>query len=235
MSDVLRYWGVVPAAGTGRRMSAGLPKQYMQLAGQEVIGHTLGRLLTWDFLSGLLVALHADDVHFATLAVADDPRIELVTGGAERCHSVLAALLALEGRAAERDWVLVHDAARPCIGREEVERLRTELAEDPVGGLLAIPVSETVKRADASGRVVQTLNRQGLWLAQTPQMFRFGPLLQAMREALVNDETVTDEAAAIELAGYQPRLVEGKRSNIKITLPADLDTAAAWLAVEGRS
>ncbi|MCZ6828388.1 MAG: 2-C-methyl-D-erythritol 4-phosphate cytidylyltransferase [Gammaproteobacteria bacterium] len=224
------YWGVVPAAGLGERMGAAVPKQYLELAGQTVISHTVQRMLDWEFLQGLLVALHRDDKWWPQQAVASDRRVETVVGGDQRCYSVLAALKALGGRAAPQDWVLVHDAVRPCIRREDVESLRTGLEQDAVGGLLALPVAETVKRADTDGRVEATLDRQGLWLAQTPQMFRYGQLLDCLQVALDNDEQVTDEAAAIELAGLQPRLIAGAGSNIKITMPADLATAEAWLA-----
>jgi 2-C-methyl-D-erythritol 4-phosphate cytidylyltransferase len=228
----VRYWGVVPAAGLGQRIGAEVPKQYLQLGGQSIISHTVRRMLDWGFLQGLVVALHRDDRWWSQLAVAGDARVETVAGGEQRCHSVLAALTFLHGRAAAQDWVLVHDAARPCIRRADVENLRQICARDAVGGLLALPVAETVKRADAHGRVAQTLDRHGLWLAQTPQMFRYGQLLDCLDKALARGGQVTDEAAAIELAGLQPRLITGDRSNIKITLPADLAAAQAWLSEE---
>lgn len=226
----LTYWGVVPAAGLGQRVGTDVPKQYLQLGGQSVLAHTLQRMLDWGFLAGLVVALHREDRWWSELAVADAAGVETVTGGEQRCDSVLAALRVLDGRAAAQDWVLVHDAARPCIRREDVENLRLACALDAVGGLLALPVAETVKRADAHGRVTQTLDRRDLWLAQTPQMFRYGQLLDCLNNALQKGEAVTDEAAAIELAGLQPRLVAGDRSNIKITVPADLALAEAWLS-----
>ena len=224
------YWGVVPAAGLGERMGTAVPKQYLEFAGQTVIGHTLRRMLDWGFLQGLVVALHHEDQWWPQQVVARDSRVETVIGGAERCHSVFAALESLRGRAAPRDWVLVHDAARPCIRRQDVEKLRLTLAEDEIGGLLALPVAETIKRADPDERVCETLDRRNLWLAQTPQMFRYGQLLDSLQAALDADERVTDEAAAIELAGLRPRLVAGVSSNIKITVAADLVAAEAWLA-----
>ena len=224
------YWGVVPAAGLGERMAGVVPKQYLELAGQSVISHTVQRMLAWEFLQGLVVALHREDTWWPQQPVAGDTRVETVTGGVERGHSVLAALKALQGRAAPQDWVLVHDAARPCIRRQDVERLRQELAQDALGGLLALPVAETVKRADADGRVEGTLDRRGLWLAQTPQMFRYEQLRDCLQAALDRGEQVSDEASAMEFAGLQPRLIAGAGSNIKITLPADLATAEAWLA-----
>jgi 2-C-methyl-D-erythritol 4-phosphate cytidylyltransferase len=224
------YWGVVPAAGLGQRMGGEIPKQYLELAGQSVISHTLQRMLGWEFLQGLVVALHRDDRWWSQQSVATDARVETVVGGEQRSDSVFAALQALRERAAPQDWVLVHDAARPCIRRDDVESLRNGLAQDAVGGLLALPVAETVKRADADGRVEVTLDRQGLWLAQTPQMFRYGQLYNCLQSALDRGEEVTDEAAAMELAGLRPRLIAGAASNIKITLATDLATAEVWLA-----
>jgi 2-C-methyl-D-erythritol 4-phosphate cytidylyltransferase len=225
------YWGVVPAAGLGERMAGDVPKQYLPLAGEPILSHTLRRMLDWGFLSGLVVALHADDQWWPHLPVAADARIETVRGGEQRSQSVLAALEALPGRAARQDWVLVHDAARPCIRREDVLRLKDSVARDAVGGLLAMPVTETVKRADGEGRVLGTVDRRDLWLAQTPQMFRYGSLLDCLRAALERGEEITDEASAIERSGLQPRLVAGSATNIKITLPADLACAEAWLAL----
>jgi 2-C-methyl-D-erythritol 4-phosphate cytidylyltransferase len=222
---------VVPAAGLGERMAGEVPKQYLPLAGRTVLGHTLQRMLDWGFLKGLVVALHENDKWWPELVLAGDDRVETVVGGEQRCHSVLAALRALAGRAAPLDWVLVHDAARPCVRREDVERLKESSARDAVGGLLALPVAETVKRAGSEGRVQATVDRRDLWLAQTPQMFRHGALTECLQAALDRGEQVTDEASAMELAGLKPLLVAGAATNIKITLPADLATAEAWLAL----
>jgi 2-C-methyl-D-erythritol 4-phosphate cytidylyltransferase len=211
-------------------MESDLPKQYLPLAGATVLEHTLGALLACDFIETVVVVLHGEDEHFSSLALAADPRLMSTTGGAERCDSVLAGLDVLAGMAADDDWVLVHDAARPCISREDLQRLREALADDPVGGLLAVPIAETVKQVDAGGRVEQTLDRNRLWLAQTPQMFRVGMLRTALRQAAARDVVVTDEAAAMELTGERPRVVRGDSSNIKLTRPADLAVAASWLA-----
>lgn len=223
------YWGLVPAAGGGKRMGAGIPKQYLPLAGQPMLQHTLQRMLGWGFLEKILVALPASDEHWRRLPAASDERVLAITGGEERCDSVLAGLDALSGMAESRDWVLVHDAVRPCVTAESVDRLRGELRGDELGGLLALPITETVKRGDDVGRAQETVDRTGLWLAQTPQMFRYEVLRAALRDAILARQPVTDEAAAIELAGLHPLLVPGDPFNIKITRPQDLALAEAQL------
>lgn len=229
-----RYWGVVPAAGSGARMGAESPKQYLELAGRPILQLTLDALLALQGLAGVMVALAEDDHRWSALPAAADSRIKTTTGGAERADSVLACLLALEAEAQSSDWVLVHDAARPCVSLAELETLVAELEEDPVGGLLALPVAETVKRSDGEQRVAATVDRDGLWLAQTPQMFRYGMLRSALESASANGLTVTDEASAMEQAGHAPRLVAGAATNIKITRPADLTLAAGYLAARGQ-
>lgn len=211
-------------------MAADCPKQYLDLAGAPVLQRTLDALLALGNLDTVVVALAADDSWWRALPAAGYPRIATTTGGARRADSVLACLEALADRAAADDWVLVHDAARPCLARGELERLVHALCDDPVGGLLALPVSETVKRGDSNGKVVETVDRDGLWLAQTPQMFRYGALKSALASALQAGLPVTDESSAMELAGHRPRLVAGEPENIKITRPGDLRVAARNLA-----
>lgn len=226
------FCAVVPAAGQGRRMGGGPPKPYLPLRGRTVIEHALAALLEHAGLRRLVVVLTADDTNFSGLPVAADPRIETVIGGAERADSVAAGLAALADEPPET-LVLVHDAARPCVSQAEVERLLAAADTDD-GALLAVPVRDTVKRADASGRVVRTVERDGLWQAQTPQAFG----LRALRAALeAVREGVTDESSAMERAGHAPRLVEGESANIKITRPADLALAEAVLRAraEGNS
>ncbi|MER2529037.1 MAG: 2-C-methyl-D-erythritol 4-phosphate cytidylyltransferase [Candidatus Competibacter denitrificans] len=229
--STIRYWAVVPAAGAGRRMNATIPKQYLTLAGQPVIAHTLDILLRYPRLTGMVIAISAEDEWWPNIAagrLAEKP-LWVVTGGVERGHSVLNGLDALWERAHPDDWVLVHDAARPCLRSDDLERLLTELADDPVGGLLAIPVRDTLKQADKAGRVTATVDRSRLWHALTPQMFRLGMLREALRDALARGLTVTDEAAAMEAAGFAPRLVEGRADNLKITRPEDLMLAEFYL------
>lgn len=225
-----RFWGVVPAAGSGSRMGGDCPKQYLELGGTPVLQRTLEALLALAQLETVMVALAPGDARWQALPAASYPRVEVTTGGSERADSVLACLRALESRAASGDWVLVHDAARPCLSRADLQRLVEALAEDGVGGLLAVPVSETVKRCDSDGRVLETVERDGLWLAQTPQMFRFGLLKSALESALADGHAVTDESSAMERAGHRPRLVAGEPGNIKITRPGDLRLAALALA-----
>ncbi|TQV84606.1 2-C-methyl-D-erythritol 4-phosphate cytidylyltransferase [Exilibacterium tricleocarpae] len=225
-----KFWVVVPAAGIGTRMGADKPKQYLSLLGQTVLEHTLQRLLSLAGIEGLVVAIHPFDDLWPALPLAQDPRIESVDGGHERCDSVLNGLRQLAPRAHKLDWVLVHDAARPCVRAETIHTLCEALREHLVGGILGVPVSDTLKRLDEHYGIQATLDRRALWYAQTPQMFRYGLLRQALEEAAANKRAVTDEASALEALGYCPRMVEGSRDNIKITRPEDLALAAMILS-----
>ena len=229
MKPEARAWAVVPAAGRGRRMGSEVPKQYLGLRGRLVLDHALETLLAHPRIGGAVVAVGAGDVGWRASAFAVDARVAWVEGGAERCQSVLNALDALWGRVAAGDWVLVHDAARPCLHRADLDRLFAVVPSHPVGGLLAVPVRDTMKRADASGDVVATVDRNGLWHAYTPQMFRFTLLRAALRRAIDDGVLVTDEAAAVERLGLAPRLVEGRPDNIKVTRPEDLALADFFL------
>lgn len=223
------YWLVVPAAGIGQRMSADRPKQYLQIRNRFILDITLSRLLDTGYFSGAMVVLHPDDQWFATSESAQDSRVSTCLGGAERADSVLAGLVALQEVAGEEDWVLVHDVARPCLATADLERLLNDLEGDKVGGLLAAPVSDTIKRQSASdGRVSETVSRDGLWRAQTPQQFRYGLLKQSLELAKTQGIAITDEASAVEAAGYAPKLVPGRADNLKVTVPEDLPLAG-WL------
>ena len=242
-------WAIVPAAGRGRRLGAPEPKQHLPLAGRSVVAHSLDRLRHPRVRACVLV-LQADDAEGRRLA--RERGLLTAEGGAERCCSVLAGLRRLEGLAGAEDWVLVHDAARPCLPRADLDRLLETLEGDPVGGLLAAPVADTLKRGGPEGRVLETVDRRGLWRALTPQLFRYGLLRRAL-EAVHEDQgkggdtdgegagggahgAVTDEASAVERLGHAPRLVEGSPVNLKITTAADLALAEgllAWLAREG--
>ncbi|GAB6389482.1 2-C-methyl-D-erythritol 4-phosphate cytidylyltransferase [Stutzerimonas marianensis] len=220
------FWAVIPAAGVGSRMRADRPKQYLPLAGKALIEHTLDCFLDHPGLLGLVVSIAPEDPYWPSLTCALDQRVQRVDGGAERADSVLAGLCHLRERGARlTDWVLVHDAARPNLARGDLDRLLGELADDPVGGLLAVPARDTLKRAGADGRVVETVDRSVIWQAYTPQMFRLGALLHALQAALEAGAAVTDEASAIEWVGDSPRLVEGRADNLKVTRPEDLQ----WL------
>jgi 2-C-methyl-D-erythritol 4-phosphate cytidylyltransferase len=210
-------------------MGADRPKQYLQLAGATVIEHTLRRLLGFPGVLGVVVALAADDPYWPRLPLAALERVRRAPGGSERCHSVLNALEVVAEAADPADWVLVHDAARPCLRHEDVARLVDVAGRSVSGGILAVPVRDTLKRADGTGAIAGTVDRSALWHALTPQMFRLGTLREALREAVERGRTVTDEASAMELAGHRPLLVEGRADNIKITRPEDLDLAEFFL------
>ncbi len=224
-----RHWALIPAAGVGTRMGAEIPKQYLSLVNKRVIEHSLERLSAHPRIGGVVVVLAPDDTWWQQLALGDGPWPRRVDGGAERCHSVLNGLRALADEAGEEDWVLVHDAARPCVHPADIDRLFDELADHSVGGLLGRAVCDTMKRTDPSGNVRETVRRERLWHALTPQMFRLGLLTRALREAIVSGCLVTDEAQAIELAGELPRIVEGRPDNIKITRPEDMALAELFL------
>ncbi len=222
-------WAVVPAAGAGRRMGGAIPKQYLPLGNALVIEHTLERLLGHPSIREVLVTISPGDSWWRGTRFCSNPRVRQITGGAERCHSVLNALEELTQLAAPDDWVLVHDAARPCLLGSDIDHLIEALSGHPVGGILAVSLHDTVKRADSSRHVTETLPREQLWRAFTPQMFRLEPLRMALKQALEQGLEVTDEASAMELAGLSPLLVEGRGDNIKITRPEDLALAAFYL------
>jgi len=234
MSTGPRYWAVIPAAGVGRRMGTSVPKQYLDLAGRPVIAWSLGLFLDHPHIAGVCVALDLEDGFWPRMACADHPRVRRVDGGSERCHSVLNALDRLAQEADAADWVLVHDAARPCLRRDDLDRLLAAVPDQPVGGLLGVPVRDTMKQATADGTIGRTVPRDGLWHAFTPQAFRLDLLRRALRAALARDRLVTDDAAAVELLGLEPVLVEGHADNIKITRPEDLPLADFYLRQEGR-
>jgi 2-C-methyl-D-erythritol 4-phosphate cytidylyltransferase len=225
-----RRWAIVPAAGQGSRFGSATPKQYTALLGRPVLSWTLQSLLAEDSLAGVVVALaDATDERWTALPESRDPRVRTCPGGARRELSVARALAALAGDAADTDWVLVHDAARPCLRHDDLQALFSELRDETVGGLLAIPVSDTLKRADGRNEVAETVPRETLWRALTPQMFRYGLLQRALTLSVERGRVVTDEASAIEGLGLRPRLVRGHADNIKVTNPEDAALAAAIL------
>lgn len=227
MSRERTLWLVVPAAGRGTRMRAERPKQYLELDGQPVIVHTLAKLHRAWPQARLLLCLDDRDVWFEERFVPF-VRWQRVDGGGERADSVLNALHALEGQAEASDWVVVHDVARPCVHLDDLHRLFAEIEDDEVGGLLAAPVADTMKRQDGERRVARTEPRDGLWHALTPQAFRYAPLFAALKRGRQTGQTITDEASAIEAFGLAPKLVPGRRDNLKITHPEDL-ALARWI------
>jgi len=228
----LRYLALIPAAGIGARMGASdVPKQYLRLGSRTMLEHAIAALLADARIDRVFVVVAAADTLWRELEV-DDERVEfLPVGGASRAQSVLNGLIAIAGRCADDDRVLVHDAARPCLTEEQLARLIDEVGDDDSGGLLAIPLNDTLKRGE-DGRVGVTLDREGLWCAQTPQMFRAASLRAAL--AIETLEGVTDEASAMERLGHAPRLVPGGAGNLKITTSEDLVLARAILAEQGR-
>lgn len=228
-----RYFALVPAAGSGARMGVNQPKQYLALSGRPLLYHTLQRLAACADIERVFVVLAAGDAQFAQhdwLPFAD--RIApLYCGGSTRAASVFNGLLAAHDLIAADDWILVHDAVRPCLPADAVARLIATLRDDAVGGLLALPVVDTIKRADDECRVAQTESREALWQAQTPQMFRYRVLLEALR--MIDPAVATDEASAIEALGLKPRLVMGDTRNLKVTYPQDLEMAAMILKNTG--
>ena len=228
----MRYFLVIPAAGSGRRFAATLPKQYAVLGTSTVIEHALAPFETDPDCTGIVVVIAADDAQWPAIAARRTRLIETAPGGAERVHSVRAGLRALSHHAREDDWVMVHDAARPCFSRADLALLKKELAAHEVGGLLALPLADTLKRAANAAdppAVEGTVDRVGLWRAATPQVFRFGHLSRALDAALAANRIPTDEAQALEWAGFRPRLVAGRADNIKVTTGDDLELATAIL------
>jgi 2-C-methyl-D-erythritol 4-phosphate cytidylyltransferase len=223
-----KFWGIIPAAGVGKRMGLEIPKQYLEIRGKKVLQHTLERLLRVERLTGIVVAIGGEDSYWPHLECARHPKVRTAPGGRERADSVLSALECLGNLAAPRDWVLVHDAARPCITPKDVNRLLDLLQSEPIGGILALPVTDTLKGV-ATGEIIETIDRSRIWRALTPQMFRYGMLRQSLRSAFEHRQIVTDEASALELQGFHPRIVEGRSDNIKITRPEDLPLAAFYL------
>ena len=231
MSASFSFWAVIPAAGVSRRMGATVvPKQYLQLRGRSVLEWSAAPFLARTDCAGVVVVLAAEDRQWSTLELSRNPRVATTIGEAERWGSVRQGLNSLRDRVGQDDWVLVHDAARPCLSRHDLQQLIHAVQADEMGGLLAAPMSDTLKRADDAGRVDATVDRTGLWRALTPQMFRFGLLDRALHEAASRRVSVTDEAQAVELLGAKPRLVAGSADNIKITIPEDLQRAEHILA-----
>ena len=221
------YWVVIPAAGSGQRMQSSTPKQYLQLNGKTVLEHTVSLFSQRNGITGVIVCTAENDQVASTLPFLNNHNITLVNGGDSRAQSVLNGLMALQGKAQDNDWVLVHDAARPCLSSSVLQRLFDQLEGDELGGILAVPAKDTLK-IQSSGvppKVDKTLDRSTVWQAQTPQMFRYKLLIDALSSAIAHNTDITDEASALEAAGYKPRLIEGEARNLKITTPEDLELA----------
>ena len=226
-------WAVLPAAGRGARFGAEIPKQYLQVAGKTLLEHSLRAVLDHDDVDGAVVVVAPGDPHWPGWREMGGKPVIACVGGAERADSVLAGLHALPASLGDEQWVLVHDAARPCLRRQDLARLLAVGQADPVGALLAAPVRDTLKRADAVGKSQSTEPRDWLWRALTPQLFRRGGLTRALEAALRAGVRVTDEAMAMERLGLRPCLVEGSEDNLKVTTPSDLALAEFLLGRGG--
>lgn len=227
MTKPTKFWAIVPAAGVGKRMQADRPKQYLELAGKTVIEHTLSRLLQADVFAGIAVAISEEDPYWPDLPVSQHKHVITAPGGKERADSVLSGLKTIGEQASDDDWVLVHDAARPCITPGDIRHLIDTLVNDDVGGILALPSPDTLKQVQGVG-ITGTVDRSHIWRALTPQMFRYGMLKAALEQSQGNP-AITDDASALELQGLQPKIVEGRPDNIKITRPEDLALAQFYM------
>ncbi len=227
-----KHWVIIPAAGVGARMQADRPKQYLELSGRTILERTLNIFLEDPAFAGVVVALSPGDPYWPELGV-NHVSLKVCEGGATRAESVLNALVFMEGVAQEYDWVWVHDAARPLLQAGDVEALRSALTPEVPGVVLAIPLADTIKRANGQGRSGETVDRSDLWRAQTPQVFRYGRLREAMSAAQEQGCDITDEASALELIGDAPALVQGGEHNIKITRPHDLIVARRQWQING--
>jgi 2-C-methyl-D-erythritol 4-phosphate cytidylyltransferase len=229
-----KFWAVIPAAGVGKRMGANIPKQYLPLAGKTILEQTLSVFLQHPKISGVVLAITQGDPYwqelYRDLSDDDTDKIIVADGGEERCYSVLNALTELQTYADDEDWVLVHDAARPCLKASDIDCLIEQLSHTSDGGLLGLPMADTVKRCDENEQVLATVDRRHLWRALTPQMFPLQCLKQALQQAIDTDALVTDDASAMELQGYTPQMIEGHPANIKITHPADLQLAEIFFS-----
>jgi len=222
----------VPAAGIGSRMEQKKPKQYTVLSSKPIIEHSIEALLANDLISKVMVCIAANDKYWSDLTVANHPKVDNVIGGETRAQSVLNGLNALNELASEDDWILVHDAARPCLKPDSLRHMISELADEKVGGILANKVNDTLKQAnsDILPTISSTLDRSTIWQAQTPQMFRYDLIKQALCNALTDNVSVTDEASAVEREGYAVRLIEGDANNVKVTTQSDLALAEFLLS-----
>jgi len=223
------YFAILVAAGNGKRMQAQIPKQYLKLCGKTLLEHAIAPLLAEPCISNVVVVTAQDDEHWPRLEIAQHPKIIVAEGGEERIDSCLNGLRALQGIARGDDWILDHDAARPCLQAADLKQLLDSLQDNAVGGILAYPVVDTLKRGDDEQMIVGTVDRNNLWHAATPQMFRYDLLFRALARAKRQADPITDNASAIELLGYRPQIINCSRQNIKLTYPDDLKLAEFYL------
>ena len=225
----MKYFVIIPAAGTSTRMNADLPKQSLKIHNETILQRVVNLLSSIEQIEKVVIALHADDHWWPTLQLSNPEKVLTVIGGKERVHSVLLALQFLENYADKNDFVLVHDAARPGIPIINIADLLVQTKDHPAGGLLGLPVVDTLKKVNRQDEVIETVSREHLWAAQTPQCFRYGLLKSAIEQSLQDSKTVTDEASAIEQQGHHPKMVLGDVRNFKITFPEDIALAESLL------
>jgi len=224
-----RYWVIIPAAGFGNRMGTDIPKQYLKIRGRCILEHTVSKFTRLSAIEGIVVVISKNDTYWSDLDLSGNEKLMTAVGGKERYHSVLNGLYRLGEVAGGNDWVLVHDAARPCVRMEDITNLIENLSGHPAGGLLGVPVRDTMKRADLNDEITGTISRERLWHALTPQMFRKQILIQAIENSIRNNIDITDEAQAMENEGFNPKLIAGHPDNIKITHKNDLPLAELFL------
>lgn len=228
--DTHLIYAVVPAAGVGSRMKADLPKQYLRINNKTILEHTVDKLLAHPLVDKVVIAVSEADPYFPQLSLSQNKRVVRVLGGKERSESVFSCLDHIVNQLKSPDsWVLVHDAARPCVRYEDIDNLIHTAGNSEVGGILAVPVRDTMKRSDHHGAITQTVERNHLWHALTPQMFRAKPLMDALDSAHQRGEIITDDASAMELLGLKPLLIMGRSDNFKVTQPEDLALAEFYL------
>ncbi len=223
-------WAIIPAAGIGSRMGSDIPKQYLEIGSKTILEHSASNFLKHPQIHKVIIVLHPDDDRWHKLAIAKDPKIVTVTGGEERADSVLAGLEYIQQNGGADDWVMVHDAARPCLYTLHIDNLLHARKTSPDGVILAVPSYDTVKFVDKTQTIDRTIKREAIWLAQTPQFFPCKNLQSCIKHALADSFEVTDESSAMESKGYRPALVTGSRRNIKVTEQEDLLLASVILA-----
>ena len=217
-----KNWEVIPAAGIGKRMGSDIPKQYVSVRGKTVIEHTIDNFISRKEIQNICISISESDNYWSTLPISKNKKIITTVGGNERYESVYNGLRALQDKANDDDWVLVHDAVRPCLKKSIIDRLITDISSHDVGGILALPCFETMKRVNNSNEVEETINRETIWRAQTPQVFKYQKLLLAIEKVINENIFITDEAMAMELSNHKPIVILGDENNIKITHKTDL-------------
>ncbi|MEM7304215.1 MAG: 2-C-methyl-D-erythritol 4-phosphate cytidylyltransferase [Pseudomonadota bacterium] len=231
MNEKVGCWAIIPAAGIGQRSGSNIPKQYIQISGKTILEHALTPFLDNPRIKAIVIVLNKDDSHFSDLDIHSTKEIHTVIGGDSRTQSVFNALLEIKPRITNDEYVLVHDAARPCLSNNDLDKLMDAAFSNEAGCILGAPMVDTVKKVD-NDRIVKTMDRSNLWRAYTPQMFRYELLLNALSDCINKNIPITDEASAIEVAGLMPGIVLGQASNIKVTTADDLMIAEKFLSAE---